>query len=223
MLNKPIICSGTSMFPFIKVGDRVHVRKTPWDRLEIGDLVVLKTSGSGYPIIHRLVGWRRVGSNRFGILKGDNLLYTDNFLLEQNNYLGRVWSRERNGELTNLKSFSENVRARLVAFLSVWSLTPGIVRTKIKLTLESWMPRIPGIRSMERFFLKKTRCFLFSEQGNRKRLRLVYKEMVIGEIIFQDKPVNIISCNVFSVFYTFISPKNLIAHTAKEFPELFNP
>ena len=65
--------------------------------------------------------------------------------------------------------------------------------------------------------------YLFSEQGNRKRLRIVCKETVIGEIIFQDNPVNIISCNVLAVFYTFITPKNLIAHSVKKFPGLLKP
>jgi len=212
MNPKHIIFSGTSMAPFLKAGDRLQIRRTLWSKLRIGDLVAVESSSSKHPIIHRLVGWRCRSNIRFGILKGDSLTQTDGFLLTKHNYLGRVWVRERNGKRLFLNSLYETMRARFMALFSILNLTPGVLRLKIKRELERLSPRIPGIKLLERYLLEKARYFVFSGQGDTKRLRVVYRSITMGEIVFQDNPFRVVSSIVFSIFSAVISPEELVSN-----------
>jgi len=222
MIAKTIIFSGTSMIPFLRSGDILHVRKTPWHELRLGDLAVIVPGGRTNPIVHRLVGWQRRKDTCFGILKGDSLAYKDHFLLTPNNYAYRVWARERNGKLVLLNGFRNKIRARLTAFISLWNLTPGVLGLKIKRYLACIVPRVPGIKLVERFFLKKIQYFFFCGQGNIKQLRAVYRSRTVGEITFQNSPLVEIDSAVFSVYALVVSPENLTAHAADRFPELFD-
>lgn len=216
------VFTGTSMFPFLKTGDIIHTRKTPWSRLQIGDVVVVTPPDSTQPIIHRLVRWQRCNNSICGILKGDSLIYKDHFFLSQHNYSGRVWARDRNGKLLHLDGLHRSIRARFIAFLSVLNLTPGVFRLKIKRELVRIMPRIPGIKLIEHFFLERVQYYFFSGQRNTRRLCIVYQGLTVGEIIFQDRPFRVISNNVFSIFSSFISAEKLVSHVTGRFPELFH-
>jgi len=222
MVAKKIIFSGTSMIPCLRPGDIVHVRETPWHELRRGDLVGIVSGGMATPIIHRLIGWQRHKGSYFGVLKGDSLTYTDHFLLTPNNYAYRVWGRERNGKLVLLDGFCSKIRARLTAFISIWNLTPGVLRLRIKRYIESIVPRVPGIKLLERALLKKIQYFFFCGQGNMKRLRAVHRGRVVGEITFQDCSLKEINSVVFSVYSLVVSPENLTAHAVDRFPDLFD-
>ena len=210
------------MSPFLKVGDCLHVRKVPWERLRIGDLVVFETMGSRYPIVHRLVGWQRQSNNRFGCLKGDNLAHADPFLLLQGNYLGRVRTIRTSRKLVSMDSLCQRIRARWIALLSVWNLTPGILRHRIKKDLDRMVPRIPGLKNIKRTLLKKTICFIFSGQGNTRRMCLIFRDMAVGEIVFRNNPSSVIGSAVSSIFSSFISAADLTESAMERYPDVFD-
>ncbi len=209
------------MFPFLKSGDRIHVRETPWRQLHVGDLVVVVSGDSTPPIVHRLVGWNGGKDNRLGILKGDSLTDTDDFFLSQQNYLGRVWARERNGKLLLLDGFRKHIWARFIVVLSILNLTPGVVRLKVNGELKRILSRMPGIKKIERLVLKRTRYFFFSgpEQGH--RLLAICRGKTIGEIIFHKIPSSVAKSTAFSFYSPVISAEKLSEHAAENFPEVF--
>ena len=99
-----------------------------------------------------------------------------------------------------------------MALFSILNLTPGVLRLKIKRMLERFSPRIPGVKLLERYLLAKARYFVFSGQGNTKRLRAVCRSITMGEIVFQDNPFRVVSSTVFSIFSAVISPENLVSN-----------
>jgi len=88
--------------------------------------------------------------------------------------------------------------------------------------MECIVPRVPGIKLLERSLLKKIQYFFFCGQGNIKQLRAVYRGRAVGEITFQDRPLKEINSVVFSVYSLVVSPENLTAHAVDRFPELFD-
>jgi len=198
----------------------MHVRPTPWNQLKIGDIVVVDASVSKFPIMHRIIGWQRCPDTSFGLLKGDNLTHKDRFVLSQDNYSGKVWARERNGKRVLLQSFPQRMLARFLALLSIWNSTPGLLRFRMKKNLGRIIPRIPGITTIERFFLQKARYFFFSTPANTRRLWAIYRGKGIGEIVFQDTIFTIKQCTVFSPFSLFISSERFAANAQMRFPEI---
>jgi signal peptidase I len=221
MKEKTFFFSGTSMFPFLRPGDRIYVQETPWHQLHIGDLVVVASGNSSASIVHRLVGWKGEKANRLGILKGDSLLDTDNFVLSQQNYLGRVWARERNGKRLLLDGFRERIWARLIVFFSVLNLTPGVVRLKVARELKRILPRITGIKKIECLVLKKSRYFFFSGPEQDHRLLSIYRGKTIGEIIFHKDRSRTAKSPAFSVYSPLVSAEKLSEHAMEKFPEVF--
>ena len=65
--------SGYSMYPFLRPGDRIIVKRISQGLPEIGDIVVLKSSREHF-VVHRLV---KILPSGKGILKGDSLLAID--------------------------------------------------------------------------------------------------------------------------------------------------
>lgn len=209
------------MFPFLKAGDRIHVVKTPWPQLRIGDLVVVVSGKSVHPIVHRLVGWHYRDNSRLGILKGDSLTDTDDFFLSRQNYLGRVWARERNGERWHLDGFRKQTWARLIVFFSLLNLTPGVVRLKVVKELKRILPKLPGFKNIECRILKKTRYFFFSRQKQGGRLLAIYRGKTIAEIILSKDHLLTDKSTAFSAYSPVISAEKLARHAAEKFPELF--
>ena len=82
--------AGKSMYPFVRDGDVITLRRVPPNQLKIGDIVAIPHPLRGNLIIHRIVALRN-GSVK---TKGDFNLASDGWI-SKNNVLGRVIRVER--------------------------------------------------------------------------------------------------------------------------------
>jgi len=81
---------GNSMFPLLQNRDMLEFKET--DQYRVGDIVLFESSDKKW-IVHRILKVRE----EFFYTKGDNNLKSDNTLLRNDNILGIVTARWRNG------------------------------------------------------------------------------------------------------------------------------
>ncbi|MDY6855148.1 MAG: hypothetical protein SWO11_10670 [Thermodesulfobacteriota bacterium] len=220
-----MIFHGASMSPFLKEGDIVFLRKSPWHKLQTGDLALIDSDWLTYPVIHRIIGWAKADGERIGICKGDSMSQKDGFTLTKENYSGIVWARERKGRLKDLRCPHQRILSRWIAFVSLLNLTPGVLRIKTKEILGFVTLRIPGIRLVERLFFKKVQYFLFLDKTNTKRLYASLYGKIIGSIILKRDDSSLIRypiASVYSYFSLFISCERLALDAYRKHSEIFN-
>ena len=82
---KPLIVVSGSMSPTIEVNSLIMVEKTPFDELEVDDIIVFKTSTYGL-VSHRIV--EKVAGGY--LTKGDNNNNVDKWVVNEESYKGRV-------------------------------------------------------------------------------------------------------------------------------------
>jgi hypothetical protein len=115
------------MYPFLRPGDRLIIRRVPPERLRRGDIVVLDDKGR--LVAHRLV--RRLPGGRV-VLKGDSLPAPDSPLPNPARIIGRVEALTRRRRLITLTHGPRSRLNPVYAGLSLLNLTPGALRLKIK-------------------------------------------------------------------------------------------
>ena len=143
------------MYPFIKPGDRLVVKKAPAFSLEVGDIPVVSVKDNY--MIHRLV--KIFPSGKF-LLKGDSMPSTDTEPIGFSNISGKVVAILRKDRFIPLTSGPRFILRKLYALLSVKGLTAGAIRLKVK-----------------RFFIKR---FLVNNQKDLNRERLFILSSLSG-------------------------------------------
>ena len=124
------------MYPFLKPGDRLVVKRLPSENYQIGD-VVIKRNIENRLMAHRLV---KLLPNGRGITKGDSLLALDPEPVDLSCLIGRVEMAVRKGRLI---SISSGIRSRAKGFYATLSrkgLTSGSIKLRIKDALVSQAP-----------------------------------------------------------------------------------
>jgi hypothetical protein len=128
--------NGYSMYPFLKPGDRMVVRRVPPNAFEMGDIVVAPGSANKLTA-HRIV---KILPHNKAILKGDSLLKTDPDPIALSNILGRVDAIIRKARLINISIGPRARWKRLHAWLSLRCLTMGALKLKGKNLLRKCFP-----------------------------------------------------------------------------------
>lgn len=84
--------SSNSMYPLLKKDDLIKVTKTPFNSLEVGDLVAVFIESIQEVVVHRLIRSRKnqKTNQREFFSKGDNNFEQDNWSINANNYMGLV-------------------------------------------------------------------------------------------------------------------------------------
>ncbi len=142
--------SGYSMHPFLRPGDRLLVRRVEPGSLRRGDVVVL-ANGPGSLVAHRLL---RVLPDGRGITKGDALLRPDPAPVDLRAAAGRVEAVIRRGRIIPVAAGTRGRLKSLFAALSSLGLTPGALRLRAKLLVQSIIPaREPRERDPESAFI----------------------------------------------------------------------
>lgn len=123
-----------SMEPTIKQGDTIIFKKTSYNSLEVGDIIVYK-SNTGRYIIHRIVEITEDGL----ILKGDNNPTIDSEIVKENMVMGEFTRRFNFLNLGKLSSNKDIIYGILVVFfLGLLVLeTVNILLSKHKKKLEN--------------------------------------------------------------------------------------
>ncbi|MBN2693803.1 S24/S26 family peptidase [bacterium] len=76
---------GDSMWPFIRSNSDIRVSFTSFKKIESGDIILVCTD-KGENIIHRVL----YKYEKYIFIKGDIHKYPDNFIVTENNYIGKV-------------------------------------------------------------------------------------------------------------------------------------
>ena len=123
---------GYSMFPFLRPGDRLIIKREPYGPAKLGDIVLFEHEQSS-PVreltAHRIV--RIISHNRF-ITKGDNLLRPDPGIRSSHEIVGQAVMLIRKSRLAPLTRGLYGWVGRLMACYSRRNMTPGIIMSRVK-------------------------------------------------------------------------------------------
>lgn len=79
-----------SMLPVFKKGDAIAVTKTPWEKVEVGDIIAFAFPNLPQLIVHRVTEIRMRGKEKIYSTQGDSVLFEDSWLVKKSDYLGTV-------------------------------------------------------------------------------------------------------------------------------------
>jgi len=124
------------MYPCLKPGDRIIVKRVPANALQVGDIAVLRDPEDRL-VVHRLVKFISKG---MGIFKGDSLLVPDLEPIKLSSVSGRVEAIVRGDRFIPLSTGMRSRIKGLYAILSLRGLTYGALRLKTKHILMRLFP-----------------------------------------------------------------------------------
>jgi len=82
--------ASNSMYPAVKKGDRIKIRKEPYESLEIGDVVAFYLENISEIVLHRLVQKQQKKKASIYLTRGDNWFNVDDWYVDKKNYIGKV-------------------------------------------------------------------------------------------------------------------------------------
>ncbi|HNC42628.1 MAG TPA: S24/S26 family peptidase [Acidobacteriota bacterium] len=112
--------SGNTMRPTIHNGDWITIEPIKPGTLKAGDIVLLVTS-SETAMIHRLIRLDFTKDSPYVLTRGDSTEYFD-VPVPLSHVLGRISHIEHNGQKTDLTTFWQRVRTRLLGLKMRWQL-----------------------------------------------------------------------------------------------------
>jgi len=144
------------MYPFLKPGDRLIVRRLPAAHVQIGDILVFPGEDSRI-VAHRLV---KLSPEGVAVTKGDSMLRVDAAPVDLlSGIADRVDAVIRGRRFITISSGPGPKAKYGYALLSRWNLTPCAIKLKLKLFLENFH-KITGCRIpqyQKRFLLRLLR------------------------------------------------------------------
>jgi len=169
------------MYPFLRPGDRIIIKKGKQTSLEVGDIIVIPTKENKY-IIHRLIEMLPLGQC---ISKGDSLLNPDTEPIELSAISGRVIAILRKNRFIPVDA---GLRARLkkfYVFLSVNRLNIAAFKLRIRnLLFELSRPDISDSFEAEQQFINSilcgNPCESFSGLDQERIMEIALEEGVAG-------------------------------------------
>lgn len=79
-----------SMLPVIRKGDTLTVKKTPWEKVKVGDIIAFAFSNLPQIIVHRVTDITVKGKEKICSTQGDSILFEDSWKIGRNDYLGTI-------------------------------------------------------------------------------------------------------------------------------------
>ena len=133
------------MYPFLKPGDRIVVKKGQEDFLQVGDIIVIPSKEDKY-VIHRLI--KMLPPDRC-VLKGDSLLNPDPEPIKLSDISGKVIAILRRNRFIPVDAGVRSRLKHIYAFLSIKGLTIGALRLRAKNLLLALFPSDTSNNYME--------------------------------------------------------------------------
>jgi signal peptidase I len=85
-----VVAASYSMFPTIKKGDRLSLRKILYPTVKVGDIIAFHIANRKNIIVHRVLRVVKVVRETYFITKGDNNPFDDPWIVTEKNFLGKV-------------------------------------------------------------------------------------------------------------------------------------
>jgi len=127
--------TGYSMYPFLKPGDRLVVRRVPAAHVHIGDILVIPGEGNRM-IAHRLIKLSHEGG---AVTKGDSMFRADTVPVDlESGIADQVVAVIRGRRFFSVSSGFRSKMKYGYALLSRRNMTPCAVKLKLKLFLENF-------------------------------------------------------------------------------------
>jgi len=112
---------GWSMHPAINDGDVITIERAVPLCLRVGEIIAYKKEGESNTIVHRLMRKYRRNGRIYFVTKGDAVHnYSCDQVVAEEDILGRVINRERNGKTTYFKNSRSIVFGYLYAKLLLY-------------------------------------------------------------------------------------------------------
>ncbi len=184
--------TGYSMYPFLKPGDRIVVKRVPSNAFQIGDIAVVSIPPNRL-MVHRIV---RMLPHGKGVLKGDSLLKPDPEPAELSTLWGRVDGVIRKDRFISVSTGPKAQFKKVYAWLSLKGLTSGALKFRARRFFierhRSNTFEIPG---------KEMKCILamlgnalpesFSNLDNDRLISIAFKEGIGGILYYYLKEKNV--------------------------------
>lgn len=107
--------SGFSMWPFLRGGEKLIIKKIPADDLKIGDIILYRTNNQ--LVCHRLVKKIKDRYRYLFYVRGDNS-NSPAELVRQEMFQGKVVGVVKNGKVISLTNWRTRIVSRLIIIIA---------------------------------------------------------------------------------------------------------
>jgi len=107
--------TGFSMWPFLKSGERLVVKKMPIKELKIGDIILYR--GNNQLVCHRLIKKVKTKERCLLYARGDNSNYSPELVTEEI-FLGKAISIIKNGKIISLDGRKQRLINRFIVIIA---------------------------------------------------------------------------------------------------------
>jgi len=121
--------TGFSMWPFLKAGEKLLIRKTPTENLKVGDVIIYRADDQ--LVCHRLIKKIKQRERYLLYIRGDSSVSWPEPITEEM-FLGKAISIIKNGKIVALNQMKGQLINRLIVLVAP-SVSWGIKITKILL------------------------------------------------------------------------------------------
>jgi signal peptidase I len=138
-LSVQIKVGGHSMFPILKNGDTVFIKKIPVNLLKRGDIVVYRSTSK--MIAHRILFIQNKNNQIRLITKGDSLILIDKAVSETD-YIGKITAFQRKNKSYDLETARMSSQSKLTAIISFISIPFLIILLPLTLFFHFFRTRL---------------------------------------------------------------------------------
>ena len=121
--------TGFSMWPFLRAGEKLLIKKTPTGYLKVGDIIIYRTERQ--LVCHRLVKKIKQRERCLLYVRGDSSVSSPEPITEEM-FLGKAMGIIKNGKIVALNQMKGQLINRLIVLVAP-SISWGIRITKILL------------------------------------------------------------------------------------------
>ncbi len=121
--------TGFSMWPFLKAGEKLLIKKTPTEKLKVGDIIIYRADNQ--LVCHRLIKKIKEKEGYLLYVRGDSSVSWPEPITEEM-FLGKAISIIKNGKVVTLNQMKGQLINRLIVLVAP-SVSWGIKIAKILL------------------------------------------------------------------------------------------
>lgn len=152
-----VLIKGSSMFPYLRTGDILIMKRTPMQHLKVGDIVAFDSHSKKDYIVHRLLGIEIKGDGFILHTKGDNNVCYDREVNDKE-YAGKGIRIIRGNRTIHLEGKGQIVFSKIYSLLSFLNINHYALRSSL---IIRWIRNSKVLSSIFSFPSKKLRITSF--------------------------------------------------------------